>query len=115
VNALSGTLGRHFMTIRAHRVVAAGAFAVAAVAAPIAIALSGAGQAVAGPPCLATGSFNGQDMPCLGYSNGNGVNLGTPDLGVYGPNSGSMPGGGIGVSTGPLLPGQTWNVPVGGG
>jgi hypothetical protein len=34
-------------------------------------------------------------------------------MGIYGPNSGSMPGGGIGVSTGPLLPSQTWNVPIG--
>jgi len=102
------------MTIRAHRVVAAGALAVAAVAAPIAISLSigNAAQSVAGPPCLAWYG-NKEDGVCLGYSNGNGVNLGTPDMGVYGPNSGAMPGGGIGVSTGPLLPGQTWNVPVG--
>ncbi|MDT5102523.1 MAG: hypothetical protein QOI25_36 [Mycobacterium sp.] len=94
------------MTIRAHRVVAAGAFAVAAVAAPIAIALSGAGQAVAGPACLATGSFNGQDMPCLGYSNGNGVNLGRPTY-----NGGNGPDAGL--TTGPLVPGQTWTVPIG--
>ncbi|MDT5242166.1 MAG: hypothetical protein QOG79_2988 [Mycobacterium sp.] len=102
------------MTIRAHRVVAAGALAVAAVAAPIAISLSigNAAQSVAGPACLAWYG-NKEDGVCLSYSNGNGVNLGSPDLGVYGPNSGTMPGGGIGVSTGPLLPGQTWNVPVG--
>ena len=102
------------MTIRAHRVVAAGALAVAAVAAPIAISLSigNAAQSVAGPPCLAWYG-NKEDGVCLGYSNGNGVNVGTPDLGVYGPNSGSLPGGGIGVSSGPLLPGQTWNVPIG--
>jgi hypothetical protein len=94
------------MTIRAHRVVAAGALAVAAVAAPIAISLSigNAAQSVAGPACLAWYG-NKEDGVCLSYSNGNGVNLGSPDLGVYGPNSG--------VSTGPLLPGQTWNVPVG--
>jgi hypothetical protein len=102
------------MTIRAHRVVAAGALAVAAVAAPIAISLSigNAAQSVAGPACLAWYG-NKEDGVCLSYSNGNGVNLGTPDMGVYGPNSGTMPGGGIGVTTGPLLPGQTWNVPVG--
>ena len=102
------------MTIRAHRVVAAGALAVAAVAAPIAIALSSgnAAQSVAGPACLAWYG-NKEDGVCLSYSNGNGVNVGTPDLGVYGPNSGSLPGGGIGVSSGPLLPGQTWNVPIG--
>ncbi|MDT5190715.1 MAG: hypothetical protein QOI28_2966 [Mycobacterium sp.] len=94
------------MTIRAHRVVAAGALAVAAVAAPIAISLSigNAAQSVAGPACLAWYG-NKEDGVCLSYSNGNGVNLGSPDLGVYGPNSGA--------STGPLLPGQTWNVPVG--
>jgi hypothetical protein len=87
---------------------------VAAVAAPIAISLSigNAAQSVAGPACLAWYG-NKEDGVCLSYSNGNGVNLGSPDLGVYGPNSGTMPGGGIGVSTGPLLPGQTWNVPVG--
>ena len=102
------------MTIRAHRVVAAGALAVAAVAAPIAISLSSgnAAQSVAGPACLAWYG-NKEDGVCLSYSNGNGVNVGTPDLGVYGPNSGSMPGGGFGVSTGPLVPGQTWNVPIG--
>jgi hypothetical protein len=103
------------MTIRAHRFAAAGALAVAAVAAPAVIALSSGNTAeVAGPPCLATGSFNGVDMPCLSYSNGNGINVGTPGIGVYGPNSGSLPGGGIGVNTGPLFPGQTWNTPIGG-
>ncbi len=34
-------------------------------------------------------------------------------MGIYGPNAGSMPGGGFGVSTGPLLPSQTWNQPIG--
>ena len=101
------------MSIRAHRLVAAGALTIAAVAAPIAIALTSAPISQAGPACLATGSFNGQEMPCLGYSNGNGINVGTPEIGLYGPNSGSRPGGGIGVSTGPLLPGQTWNIPIG--
>lgn len=102
------------MTIRAHRLVAAGALTIAAVAAPIAIALTSGSDVVAGPPCLATGSFNGNAMPCLGYSNGNGINVGTPDLGVYGPNSGSNPGGGIGVTTGNLLPGTTWTRQIGG-
>jgi hypothetical protein len=102
------------MTIRAHRFAAAGAFAVAAVAAPIAIALtsSTAAESVAGPPCLAWYG-NQEDGVCLSYSNGNGVNVGTPDLGLYGPNSGTLPGGGIGITTGPLLPGQTWTVPIG--
>jgi hypothetical protein len=102
------------MTIRAHRYVAAGALAVAAVAAPIAISLTvgSATESVAGPPCLAWYG-NREDGVCLSYSNGNGVNVGTPDLGVYGPNSGQLPGGGIGVTTGTLLPGQTWNSPIG--
>lgn len=102
------------MTIRASRIVGASAFAVAAVAAPIAIALAtpDATQTDAAP-CLATGSFNGVAMPCLGYSNGNGINVGTPDFGVYGPNAGSMPGGGIGVTTGNLVPGTTFNKPIG--
>ena len=52
-------------------------------------------------------------MPCLSYSNGNGINVGTPGIGVYGPNSGSLPGGGIGVNTGPLFPGQTWTQGIG--
>jgi len=101
------------MTIRAHRLVVAGSLAVAALTAPVAIALtSGAGQALAGPPCLAH-IGNIEDGVCAGYSNGNGINVGSPGIGLYGPESGSMRGGGIGVSTGPLLPGQSWTVPIG--
>ena len=101
------------MTIRAHRLVAAGALTVAAVAAPIAIALTSGGIAStnAGPACLATVTSNGGEPVCVSYSNGNGINVGTPDFGIYGPNSGSVPGGGIGVTTGNLLPGQTWRSP----
>lgn len=95
------------MTIRVHRFVAAGALTVAAVAAPIAIALTSAASADAAP-CLSWFG-NKEDGVCLSYSNGNGVNVGTPDLGLYGPNSGSLPGGGIGINTGPLLPGTSWN------
>jgi hypothetical protein len=100
------------MTIRAHRLVAAGAFAVAAVAAPIAVALSaGASQSVAGPACLAWYG-NKEDGVCLGYSNGNPTNVGTP-WGVYGPSGGIGTGGyNGGVVAGPLLPGQTWSGPV---
>ena len=46
--------------------------------------------------------------PAWRYSNGNGVNVGTPEIGVYGPELGQPAGGGIGVTTGPLLPGQSW-------
>lgn len=98
------------MTIRAHRFVAAGALAVAAVAAPIAIAFtSDAGQTVAAPRCLSWYG-NAEDGVCLSYSNGNGVNVGTPGVGFGGPNSGSP---GLGVTTGPLLPGNSWNSPIG--
>lgn len=84
---------------RARRFVAAGAFAVAAVAAPIAAsALGTASDATAGPACLAWFG-NLEDGKCLSYSNGNGVNVGTPQVGL---NQGQT-----GVNTGPLLPGQT--------
>ena len=95
------------MTYRAHRLVAAGAFAVAAVAAPLAIAsISETPATVVGAPCLATVTTNGSDPVCVGYSNGNGVNVGTP-FGIYGPN------GYPGAVYGPLLPGQTWTQPIG--
>jgi hypothetical protein len=92
----------------------AGAFVAAAVAVPLcATAVSnGSAQVTAGPACLAWFG-NKDDGKCLSYSNGQPVWVGTPDLGIYGPNSGSNPGGGIGVSTGPLLPSQTWNTPIG--
>ncbi|HEV7420332.1 MAG TPA: hypothetical protein VGO30_10845 [Mycobacterium sp.] len=95
------------MTIRAHRFAAAGALAVAAVAAPIAIALtSGAAtETNAGPACLAWYG-NQEDGVCLSYSNGNGVNVGSP-----GYNGGNSPNSGL--TTGPILPGQTWTVPIG--
>jgi hypothetical protein len=93
------------MTIRARRLVSAGALAVAAVAAPLAIALTGGtGQALAGPNCLAWYG-NQEDGHCLSYSNGNGVNMGTP-WGLYGPNG--SPGG----FGGPMLPGTTWTKPL---
>ncbi len=94
------------MTIRARRFVAAGAFAVAAVATPLAIAMAGgAGETVAAP-CLATVTTNGSDPVCVGYSNGNPTNIGTPNFGTFGPN------GNLGVSTGNLAPGQTWRQPL---
>ncbi|TPG37177.1 hypothetical protein EAH80_04925 [Mycobacterium hodleri] len=93
------------MTIRVRRVASAGALAVAAVAAPLAIAMSsGPGHAVDAAPCLAWYG-NKEDGICLGYSNGNPTNVGTP-FGVYGPNGSS------GISTGPILPGQTWRQPI---
>jgi hypothetical protein len=86
---------------RLRSIAVAGSLALATVAAPVVVALTaGAGQAVAGP-CLAWYG-NKEDGICLGTSNGNGVTIGTPDFGVYGPDSG------VGVSSGPLLPGRTW-------
>jgi hypothetical protein len=99
--------------IRARRIIAAGTFAVAAVAAPFAASVLGASapsESVA--QCLAWFG-NKEDGKCLSYSNGNGINVGTPDIGIYGPDAGSMPGGGIGISTSPLLPGHTYGNMVG--
>ncbi|MEZ0053489.1 hypothetical protein ABIA30_004518 [Mycobacterium sp. MAA66] len=91
------------MTIRASRLCAAGALAVAAVAAPIAVALSAgpSEHAVAGK-CLAW-IGNKDDGNCVGQSNGQPVTAGTP-WGVWGPSGG--------INSGPLLPGQSWNTPI---
>jgi hypothetical protein len=58
--------------------------------------------------CLAWFGSRGDGI-CLGYSTGNGISAGTPDIGVFGPGYGN----GLGVTSGPLLPGQTFNVPIG--
>ena len=87
---------------RVRRVVVAAALAAAAAAVP-ALAISGhSGTPVnsATGQCLAWFGSRGDGI-CMGYSTGNGINVGTPDVGIYGP------GYGLGVSTGPLLPGQT--------
>lgn len=95
------------MNISARRLVLVGAFAVATAAAPV-VALSAAGSqssVQAQPPCLAWFG-NKEDGKCLSYSNsggGGGVGFGSPGISV----------GSNGVNSGPLLPGQTWNVPVG--
>ena len=57
-------------------------------------------QATAGPNCLAWFG-NKEDGNCMGYSNGTGATVGTPQIGF------GFGGGGFGVSTGPLLPGTT--------
>ena len=94
------------MIIRARRLVTAGALAVAVVAAPLAVAFTSATSgSVDAAPCLAWYG-NKEDGVCLGYSNGNPTNIGTP-FGTLGPNGNS------GISSGPLLPGQTWNQGVG--
>ncbi|AQT79550.1 hypothetical protein B1R94_10095 [Mycolicibacterium litorale] len=101
-------------TTRARRIATIGALTVAAAAVPALAALTHSTTATTsadGGTCLAWFGSRG-DGQCLSYSNNN-VSVGTPQFGVYGPDSGSMPGGGIGVSTGPLLPGQTISIPIG--
>ncbi len=83
----------------------AAAFAVLAGAAVAAPLLSASAQlsTTATGQCLAWfGSRD--DGQCIGYSNGSPTYIGTPNLGVFGPNY-----GGLGVTSGPLLPGQTIN------
>ena len=89
---------------RVRRVAVAGALAAAALCASV-LAIVGASDAsisATNGRCLAW--FGSRDDGiCMGYSNGSGTTIGTPDIGVYGP------GYGLGVSSGPLLPGQTFN------
>ena len=95
---------------QALRFIAAGVFAVAAVAAPFAasaLTTSGGADAVALPPGCLAWFGNQEDGHCLGYSEGNGVNVGTPSYGVQGGNGGN----GAGFSTGPLVPGRTISDP----
>jgi hypothetical protein len=90
----------------------AGAFVAAAVAVPLyaAAVSTDSAQVTAQPACLAWFG-NREDGKCLSYSNGQPIYAGTPDFGIWGPNAGNNPG--IGVSTGPLLPSQTWTTPIG--
>jgi hypothetical protein len=92
----------------------AGAFVATAVAVPLyaAAVSTDSAQVTATPPCLAWFG-NKDDGKCLSYSNGQPVWVGTPDVGIYGPGAGSNPGGGIGISTGPMLPGTTINQGIG--
>ena len=89
----------------------AGAFVAAAVAVPLCVtaATSDNAQVRAQPACLAWVG-NKDDGNCVSYSNGQPVNVGTPST-IWGPGVG--PNNGFGVTTGPLLPGQTWNTPIG--
>jgi hypothetical protein len=92
--------------IRFRRSVAIGAFAAVAVAAPLAAALSTTPEQVtqAGPACLAWFG-NKDDGKCLSYSNGTPVGVATPGMGFSGD--------GIGLTTGPLLPGTTISQGIG--
>ncbi len=92
---------------RTRRLIALGAFAAAAAAGPAiaatTISTSAPQDYQAGPgQCLAWFG-NQEDGKCLGYSNGQPINAGTPFTGVWGPNGPN----GVGVSTPGMLPGQT--------
>jgi hypothetical protein len=90
----------------------AGAFVAAAVAVPLyaAAASTDDAQVTAAPPCLAWFG-NKEDGKCLSYSNGNGVNVSTPQL-DYCPGANANRDG-CGWTTGPLLPGTTINEEIG--
>jgi len=95
---------------RATKLIAVGAFAVAAVTAPFAasaLTATDSSDAVALPPGCLAWYGNQETGKCLGYSQGNGVNLGTPAVGAFGEN------GGFGVNTGPMFPGTTINRGIG--
>lgn len=79
-------------TAKTWRLAVAGAMAAAAVAS--------APTAYADGQCLAWFGSRGEGQ-CMGYSNGTPTYIGTPNLGVYGPNGG--------VYSGPLMPGTTIN------
>lgn len=104
---------RSVMTLaknRVRRIAVVGALAVA-VALPALAALSASTTQTtdtATGNCLAWfGSRD--DGQCLSYSNGQGGSIGTPGVAVGGSNT----NGGLGVSTGPLMPGQTISIPLG--
>ena len=95
------------------RIAAAGALAVAALTGP---ALAGLGSSVtdsATGNCLAWFGSRGDGI-CMGYSNGSPTYIGTPQGGWLGPGYGVGVPGSVGVTSGPLLPGQTINTPIGG-
>jgi hypothetical protein len=117
VYGLLGTMRRGEQVVsttnRTRRIIV-GAFAAAAVAAPLyaaTITTDVAPQVSAQPPCLAWFG-NKEDGKCLSYSNGNGVNVGTPSFN-YCPGGNSNRDG-CGVSSGPLFPGTTIQEGIGG-
>ena len=91
--------------IALRRLAVAGGLAVAAVAVPMLASLgSGPDTRTAEGNCLAW--FGSRDDGiCMGYSNGTPTYIGTPQLGIWGPGYGN----GLGITSGPLLPGQTIN------
>ena len=94
---------------RARRAVAIGVLAVAAAAAPGYAMLSTPDAAPQAKRCLAWFGSK-MDGQCIAWSNSGGtgqVSGGLPAVSVGGPNSGNP-----GFSTGPMLPGQTINIPI---
>ena len=91
------------------RVVVAGGLAFAAMTVPALATLSGPEVTTSATgQCLAWFGSRG-DGQCIGYSNGNPTYIGTPQGGYLGPGYGN---GVPGMSTGPLLPGQTFTQSV---
>jgi hypothetical protein len=91
----------------------AGAFVAAVLAVPFyaAAVSTDSAQVTAQPACLAWfGSKD--DGKCLSYSNGNGINVQSPNYG-YCPGSAPRNNSGCGVNTAPLAPSQTWTQPIG--
>jgi hypothetical protein len=89
--------------------VLAGGLALAALTVPAVAALGGPQPTTSAEGnCLAWFGSRG-DGQCIGYSNGNPTYIGTPAGGYVGGGSGN---GGPGISTGPMLPGQTFNKSV---
>ncbi len=106
--SVSGVFGERsgmaHSTSRVRRLAVAAALVGAALSVPVLATLAAAGESAhsATGECLAWFGSRGDGI-CMGYSTGNGVNIGTPDFGIYGP------GYGYGITSGPLLPGQTIN------
>ena len=86
--------------------VLAGGLTLAALTVPAVAAMSGPDTSTtAQGQCLAWFGSRG-DGQCIGYSNGSPTYIGTPQGGYLGPGYGNgLPG----MSSGPLLPGQTFN------
>lgn len=94
---------------RVRRAVAVGALAVAAAVAPAYAMFSTPDAAPQAKRCLAW--FGSKiDGQCIAWSTSGGqgqVSGGSPAVSVGGPNSANP-----GFSTGPMLPGQTINIPI---
>lgn len=103
------TFSTRTISTRTRRFVAAGAFAVAAAAAPafLATVTPQSTDVTAAPACLAWFG-NKEDGKCLSYSNGTPVGGGIGPVTVGAPGSGNP-----GLSTGPLLPGTSINRGIG--